>query len=148
MDHPLHAMIIHYPIALLTVGLLVDLAALILKRAWLHHAALLLLVVGTVGLFAALRSGEAEEDRILETPAIHETLESHEDSAKTTFWYFAVITLSRGILVWRRRYTRTLTWAFVLVWALGAVLLARTAWYGGEMVFRHGAGVSAVRAAD
>jgi uncharacterized membrane protein len=146
-EFPLHPALVHFPIALLLTGWLADLAGLIVKKSWLFHTAFLLLVLGTLGAVAAVRSGEAEEDRILETPAIHEVLEEHEESGKLVMWFFLVSTAARAGMVWWGKPRPGMHLIFVLIWAVGLVLVVRTAYYGGEMVFRHGAGVAAVEAA-
>ena len=145
-DIPLHPQLIHFPIALLVTGLFVDLAGRITRRDWLTHAALIFLVVGTLGTVAATQSGKAQEDQILTTPEIHEVLEEHEEGGKRTMWFFLVITTARVGLAWRRKFTPMMSWIFVAVWSVGLVLLFETAHHGGELVYTHGAGVSAVSA--
>lgn len=145
-DLPLHPIIVHFPIALLVTGFLVELAGAILRRAWLTNAGLLFLVIGTLGTVAAARSGEAAEHEIVETEAIAPTLEEHEEGGKRTMWYFLALTAVRGTLAWRRRFTPIVRWVFLLLWAAGLFLLAETAYHGGELVYEHGAGVAAVPA--
>ena len=54
-----HPLIVHFPIALLTFSLIVDLAALLAKRPAWHPVAYALLVAGTVAATAAVISGNA-----------------------------------------------------------------------------------------
>ncbi len=147
-DLPLHPILVHFPIALLVTGFLIDLAGAILKRPWLTHAGLLLLVIGSIGTVAATRSGEAAEDEIVETPAIHEVLEEHEEGGKRTMWFFLVLTAVRGALTWWGRFTPVMRWIFLVLWAAGLALLLETAYHGGELVYRHGAGVASAPAPE
>jgi uncharacterized membrane protein len=140
---PVHPMLVHFPIALLIAGIAADVAGLGLKKAWLSHAGLLLLVLGTLGTIAAVWSGSEAEESVVETPAIEATLDTHEDSGKLTMWYFITITVARSALVWRRKLTPAVHTVFVLAWLGGVGLVARTAYYGGHLVYEHGAGVAA-----
>ena len=58
----LHAMIVHFPIALLFVGFLFDLLSLATKKPSFKTAALYLLVLGAIGAVAAYLSGNAAGD--------------------------------------------------------------------------------------
>ena len=146
-DLPLHPMLVHFPIVLLTVGFAVDVAGLALKKDWLLRAGLLLLILGTLGAIAARQSGKEEEETIIETPAIEETLDTHEDSGTFTMWFFVGITLVRAALTFWKKFTPAMHWAFTILWAIGIALVIRTAYYGGTLVYNHGAGVAAGTAA-
>lgn len=142
-DLPIHPMVVHFPIALLIVGFLVELAGRLLRRPWLGHAALLLLILGALGAVAAARTGEAAEETVLETPAIEEVLEEHEEGGKQTMWLFLGLAALRSVLAWLKRDTAVVGWIFLVLWAGGLVLLYETAHHGGELVYKHGAGVAA-----
>lgn len=53
----LHAMVIHFPIALLMAGFFSELIALISKREFFRHASFYLLVLGALGAIVAYVSG-------------------------------------------------------------------------------------------
>ncbi len=143
-DLPIHPIVVHFPIALLVTGFLIDLAGAILKRSWLTHAGFLLLVIGALGAVVAARSGEAAEDQILQTPALRDTLEEHEEGGKRAMWVFLVLAALRSVLAWRGWFGSAVRWVFLVLWAAGLALLLEAAWHGGELVYRHGAGVAAV----
>jgi len=144
MNLPYHPIVVHFPIALLLVGFAVDLAGLLLKRDWLARAALLLLILGSLGAVAARQAGKAEEESIVKTPAIEAAIETHEESGNFTMWFFAGITVVRAALTGLKKFTPAMGWIFVVIWAVGAALLVRTAYYGGELVYQHGVGRAAV----
>ncbi len=54
---PLHPMIVHFPIALLTAGFLADIWALVFKASDLSRTAWWSQLAGTIGLAAAVGSG-------------------------------------------------------------------------------------------
>ena len=143
LNLPLHPILVHFPIALLLAGLGVDLGSLLLKSEWLGRTALLLLILGSLGAAAAVWSGSVQEGLILRTPAIDRTLDTHEESGEITMWLFLGLSAARAGLTWRRRLTPWARWILFVLWIGGAGLLVRTAYYGGRMVYEHGAGVVA-----
>src|SRR5690242_3367017 len=60
----IHPIIVHFPIALLIIGVLLDFLALFLHRAHLVEAASWCLGFGTLGLLAAELSGNLIEDSV------------------------------------------------------------------------------------
>lgn len=147
IELPWHPIAVHFPIALLLLGVLVDLAGVITKKEWLGRAALLMLIVGALGTFVAVRTGHAAEEAVIETPAIEETLDAHEDSGEWTMWFFVAIAAVRAGLTWWRKITPAMQWIFIAAWLAGAAMLLRTAYFGGELVYRHGAGVGTMSGA-
>ncbi len=132
----LHPVVVHFPIALLTLGLAAEAASLAgWRREKLAEAASWLLWLGTLGLLAALGSGFLAEETAPHVPAAWEVLDEHETLAWITAGVFAALSLWRGFrgLRWRR--------AALAAWLAGAGLLAATGWHGGELVFRFGMGV-------
>ena len=72
----MHPLLVHFPIALLFITPLFLLLAVLLgrqNRAW-ALTALLLLLLGTVGIFAAAASGEAAGKLVERTPEIDAVL--------------------------------------------------------------------------
>jgi uncharacterized membrane protein len=58
----LHAMVIHFPIALLLAGFLSELIALVSKNPFFKNASLYLLILGTLGAIVAFVSGSNAGD--------------------------------------------------------------------------------------
>ncbi len=58
----LHAMVIHFPIALLMAGFLSEFIALFSKNIFFKHASLYLLTLGALGAIAAYTSGSYAGD--------------------------------------------------------------------------------------
>ena len=55
----LHAMAVHFPIALLITGFLSELASFIFKRSFFRQAAFYLLLLGTLGTIVSYLAGNA-----------------------------------------------------------------------------------------
>jgi uncharacterized membrane protein len=137
----LHPMIVHFPIALLIVGLLFDLLSLALKKEFFSTAGFYLLILGTVGVVAAYLSGEYAGDGITETGALKLALERHESAALFSLWIMVSTALVRIALVTFKKYNGIFRWAAIVLFLLGVLSIARTGFYGGELVFKHAAGV-------
>ena len=134
--HLLHPVAVHFPIALLTAGLVAQ-AGTRLRRAppWLPEAAAWLLWIGTAAAWAALGLGLLAEETVPHVPAAWEVLEEHETLAWWTAGSFTVLSFLR----WRWRENRPL---LVLgLWLAAVGLLYSTAFHGGELVYDFGVGV-------
>lgn len=162
----LHPIIVHFPIALLIVGVLLDFLALFLRRAHLVAAATWCLGFGTIGLLAAELSGQLIEDQVNRALA-GDLLSMHKTFALLTvitfvtlfvlrlFWFSPRILtfLSPAIPVAQRMgkslrlrmaalggNARLFVGLYLLLSVGGLVLLAITGYLGGSMVYDHGVG--------
>lgn len=137
----LHPMIVHFPIALLIVGFLSEIAGLILKKNFFSNAAFYLLILGTVGVIAAYLSGEYAGDGIVETGTLKQALETHEDAALLSLWLMVGTAIVRIAFVLVKKYQGILKWLSFALFFIGVLSIARTGYYGGNLVFKHAAGV-------
>jgi uncharacterized membrane protein len=139
----LHAMLIHFPIALLLVAFLSELIAAIFKSEFYKKVSLLLLILGTIGVIAAFLSGGSAGVGIEEGP-LKIPMELHEQAANFSIW-MACIAATFHTTIYFLNYKSAVTKAIGIV--LFAVLIAaisRTAYLGGQLVYSHGAGVELV----
>ena len=136
----LHAMIIHFPIALLMAGFLSEIIGLFSKNKFYKNAAFYLLLLGAVGAITAYISGsyagEGMEEGILETP-----MELHEEAALISLW-LAIITALFNVTLYYFKYQRSWAkWAGMILFTGLIISIARTGYLGGQLVFKHGAGI-------
>jgi len=97
----MHPLLVHFPIALLFITPLFLFMAVLLGRrnhGWALQA-LFLLLLGTVGIFAAAASGEAAGKLVERTPEIDAVLERHEHLAEAARGVFSGLTLGFAALV-------------------------------------------------
>jgi uncharacterized membrane protein len=134
-----HALVVSFPVALLTTAVFFELAALVLKKDGLRRTGSALLLVGTVGAGVAVLIGLEAEDAIQHGPAIHRLMEEHEELAYFTLGIFAVVALWRLVREGKMGGGERIA-AFVLSLA-GLGFLVDTGHHGGKMVFEHAAGV-------
>lgn len=137
----LHPMIVHFPIALVTAGVLLDLAGVFRFGARVRTAAVLLIVAGALGALAAMLSGGAAESAAENIVGIERALETHEELGRIAAWSMAAFALLRLVAeyLWRRA---------LLVHMLRAVslpvlaLVLYTGHTGGGLVRDYAAGTS------
>lgn len=133
-------MVIHFPIALIMAGFLSEVISLFSKKDFFRNAAFYLLLLGALGAIVAWLTGNAAGEGIEDGPLMN-PIELHEQFATITLW-LAVITASFrvGILYFKEtRFWARLTGLLLFIALAGAV--ARTGYLGGQLVYRHGAGV-------
>ena len=137
----LHPMIIHFPIALLFVGFLADAVGLVFKKEFFTKSGFYLLILGTLGVVAAYLSGNLAGEGVTEAGALKEALEIHEDAATLTLWLMIGAALIRIAIVGLKKYIGIYRWFALAIFFIGVLSIARTGFYGGELVYKHAAGV-------
>ena len=145
----LHVMVIHFPIALLFLAPLFDIGCMVFReRVWLDRAAATLYVMGTIGAGAAYLTGQRAAAALQDlSPATESALADHENLAVLTLVALSVVSLVRLMVSWLARYDRRINVGIFRLVAIpvalaGLAVLALTADRGGNLVYRHGVGVT------
>ncbi|MBK6622388.1 MAG: hypothetical protein IPH04_09245 [Saprospirales bacterium] len=136
----LHAMIVHFPIALLLAGFLSEVISLFNKREFFRQGSFFLLLLGTLGAAAAFLSGNIAGDG-MDEGALGQAMELHEQAALITLLISMValaFRISAPYLKWKETRKRTLG---VALYTLAIAAVSLTGYRGGELVFSHAAGV-------
>lgn len=141
----LHPLLVHFPIALAFLMLAFDLAGLVFRKAPLAQAALYTHAFLAVGAVAAYLTGEPEEHAAERLAGVEALLERHEDLGKLLM-IVAVVTLGvRLFLAFKKWLEPTGGRALMAALTLSLCLIvAATGYAGGELVYKHGAGVAPV----
>jgi len=137
----LHPMIVHFPIALLIVGFLFDIAGSITKRESFTQTAFYLIILGALGVIAAFITGDQAGSGITEEGALKQALENHEDAATLTIWIVSIAAAFRIALVLLKKFKGVLKMVSLALFLIAVLAIARTGYYGGELVYKHAAGV-------
>jgi len=136
----LHAMIIHFPIALLMAGFLSEVIALFSKKEFFSNVAFYLLLLGALGASAAYLTGSYAGEGIEEGP-LKNPMELHEEAATITLW-LAIVTALFRVVIYYFKYNRSWTkWVGIILFTALVGSVARTGYLGGQLVYSHGAGV-------
>ena len=131
---PLHPLFVHFPIALLLVGTLAFLyAEFSASEAWRHTAQAMLLIGWGMGLLA-VATGALNFAPIPDNHPAHPTGVIHAVLAFSTEILYAL-----GLWFQRKPASRRVALALFI---LGALTLAATGYFGGELVYHWKLGIS------
>lgn len=146
----LHPIVVHFPIGILLIAwlpMLIGLADKKRRNAWMASAAMLL-IVGTIGAFAAVLTGEATEDIVGESSQlINDAIHEHEEAAElarnlfigTTLVFLVVWGVAARINEKKKAMVGVAGGVLVAVsYAVASVALMNAGHLGGELVHVHG----------
>lgn len=135
-----HPLLIHFPIALILLGVACDLLALARRRERLAWAGQWLTLLGTAALLLAFICGILAETFAARAGSPQDPIEAHERYATAAAWIFIALASWRlllGAAPARRALAAYLFFAFT-----GCGLLIMTAHLGGRVVYEYGANVA------
>jgi uncharacterized membrane protein len=133
-DH-LHPIIVHFPIALITIGFFAEVAALFIrKEKCLSRTGFYLMILGSLTAIAGWASGQL----FTEHPAEGEILkvfQSHETGALVTMILIVAGTLFRIWLIVKKKEETQMKWIAFGFYLLAFVAVTFTGYMGGTMVY-------------
>jgi uncharacterized membrane protein len=143
-----HPLFVHFTVALLllAVGLVVVVPFIKspLKEQWrivahwsLWFGAGFSIITGLAGLYAY--------NTVAHDTASHAAMTEHRNWALVTLILF--LTLAVWSIIWVRK-NKPLGMVFVVCMVFAGIVLASTAWHGGEVVYRYGLGVMSLPKAE
>ncbi len=134
----LHPAVVHFPLALLIVGLgLCAVDARSKRPSWTADAVTWLLWLGTASAWVAAGLGLLAARTAPHAPPAWETLADHRALG---LWTAAMFTL---LAAWRLFRPPSASRLFLLAWIAAAAVLVATARLGGEIVFTYNMGTAA-----
>jgi uncharacterized membrane protein len=147
-----HPAIVHFAVALLSVGVFLRWVSLLGRFDWTRHAAAFLLLAGTAGAILAVQSGTNAHGPVERVPGARTAVQEHEDwghKARNVFLVvgaFELLALGLGQKPARR-------WVYVgsaLVGLAGGYCLFEAGEHGGDLVYNYagGVGIRSGNAAD
>ncbi|MEK7237327.1 MAG: DUF2231 domain-containing protein [Nitrospirota bacterium] len=140
--HPIHPIVVHFPIALLCASVAFDALAPRWPMGGLRETSLYTLLAGVMSAALAVVTGGMEEDLAKRAGAPEAVLELHESLGTVTLVIFVALLGLRLAMQWGwLKDIRSLTLG---LGAIGIVILALTGYWGGDLVYTYGIGVKAV----
>jgi len=136
----LHAMVIHFPIALLMIGFLSELLGHLMKKPFFNQAAFYLLILGTFGTIIAYLSGDAAGEG-MEDGTLGSAIGMHEEAAIVTLWLSIGTSLLYVAKLFFKVHNKWFKLISIVLFAAVIGAVTRTAYLGGQLVYQHGAGV-------
>ena len=138
-DHPVHPTIVHFPIALLFTAVFFEIFGSWIQRDSYRQFGQWLLILGLISGIVASAVGFWGEEAVVAAGVPEKAVDRHEFLAVITLVVFALMLFIR----WRVRdrwSVRNQSIYFILA-VLGVLLLGTTGYFGGDLVYRYGAGV-------
>lgn len=139
----LHAMVIHFPIALLIIGFLSECIALFSNHQFFKNTSFYLLFLGTIGAIVAHLSGSYASDGMTDS-LFQQPLGMHEEAAFVTLWLSIITLVFKAVIYFIDLEKSWAKWMSFVLFAFLVASVARTGYLGGELVFKHGAGLELV----
>ena len=129
-------MLVHFPIALLLWGFIADVASMLFKKeACLSKIGFYLLLIGALTSMSAVLSGVLFTSEM--SGAAGAVKETHELLAWMTVGTALVAAALRLYVVSQKKEGTNLKWVAFMVYALAAILVSVTGFFGGTLVYSY-----------
>jgi len=132
----IHPFLVHYPIALYTSALFIEIIRIRFKNIPDFISILLVIIAAVSGLFSGL-SGDIASRNAAAIPGIADTLEKHETAGNIMVWLGLIFAFILTIWKLKGKTSGVIKWFFLIVLAAGIII---TGYYGGCLVENFGAG--------
>ena len=137
-----HPIFVHFTVALISISALCYFIGFFTKRHSLGKELLIVgrwcLWFGALAAIATIIAGFIAYYSVAHDTPSHEAMTIHRNWAITTF--IVVLTVAFWS-AWLYYKNKTISFVFVLSMLVALSLVSITAWYGAELVYRHGLGV-------
>ena len=90
----IHPLIVHFPIALLTAYVFLELIRRFTKQPYWFHVRAFLVIAGSIGAFLSLQTGELAKEAF--GNGMHNVLQMHEQVARICTFLFAILSVAYG----------------------------------------------------
>jgi len=138
-----HPLSVHFPLAILILGSVFILISTIIKRNFWTDMSKVLLVMGTVGIWIAIYTGNLADSVVARKICDPTVLETHESNAYIVGWIFSIV--STIIILehfgFLKKIKNQLKIAIVVLSIIGSGVLIYTGHLGAILVYQQAAGV-------
>lgn len=134
----LHLIVNHVSIFTTIIGIFILAWGMYKKNISIRNIAFVLFIVGAVGSFLAVQTGDSAEDIVEEISVVSsEAIHEHEEAAELSLWFSVALgLLSLGAVVIKKsdqRFKNSLHVAILLTAIVASGILAYVAYQGGEI---------------
>ncbi|GGB00385.1 hypothetical protein ERX37_08310 [Macrococcus hajekii] len=134
---PLHPLIVHFPIALLILGTLIELASL-KYREQLNMTGTVLLISGVItGVISYMTGDSAERFAEMHFGNIEAVVHQHKQMALGAMFLFGAAAALKLLTHFTLRYRKELLIVVLILSILGSGFLAYTGHLGGQIVYQN-----------
>jgi len=132
-----HPMIVHFPIALITIGFIADVSSLFFRsEKCLSNTGFYLMVAGALAAIAAWSTGQLFTNEP-GTGEIVKVFEKHETSALITMLIIVLGASLRIYLVLGKKEESRLKWLVFVLYLFAFCAVTYTGFMGGTMVYNY-----------
>lgn len=141
----LHPFVVHFPIALLTLYVVLEVVTCFIKNETLENITTYILLFGILTAVNAVLTGNQAEQAaaaIMDSTqtVIHESIEDHEQFASLTLWYFLALLVARYYLRLKKKMTKLFKSVMIILALCGGILIFLAGTTGGTLVYKYGVG--------
>lgn len=140
----IHPLFVHFPIALLSVGLLCDILGRAFKKDSFNNAGWWCQVFGIAAIAVAAITGLVAESTVKHSDASHSIMETHKTFMLIAAGIFAFLFVWRIIRKTLLPQVMPLLITYFIIGAFGAGIMSYGAHLGGRLVYEFGVGTSIV----
>jgi uncharacterized membrane protein len=134
-----HALIVHFPIALIISAFMFAIIGLVHRRKFFKDVIFWNLILGLFATVLAIYTGLADEKKLIVTHEIQEVLNTHKRNAYYMGTFLLGLTIWLGLRKKNMHMLEYASWtAFLLI---GAVSIGYQGYSGSNLVFKDGLGV-------
>ncbi len=132
----LHPMLVHFPIALTTLGFVAEVASLYFKKELcLPKVGFYLLIVGTLASIVAVFSGLVFTNEM--SGAADEIRDLHQVFAWLTVSFLLATSLLRIYLLRNKTENANLKWIAFAMYGIATICVSITGFFGGTLVYNY-----------
>ena len=130
----LHPKIVHFPLAFLMIYPISELLAFITKKQFVINSANLFLLIGTIGAFLAVFSGNQAFSQIKNwSKEGLDLFDHHQLFANYTMWFFTGVLALRIYLTIKKKINSKTIFVLFILSLVGCYFVYQTGNYGGKL---------------
>jgi uncharacterized membrane protein len=141
-----HPLVVHFPIAFLTLYVFLEVISQIFKRKFLSNLTHLILLLGVIGGITAVLTGNMEFQFVIKSNLLNQVnnsqISNHEYYATITMWYFFAGLIIKTYILVKKKNQTLFNYLFIIFALVGFYLIFTTAKLGGKLVYEFGIGTN------